>query len=101
MIQRHWVDAGIAQGSPMSPIVCAIHASALIQWVEEKVSRVEDLSFDEEVVLVWKGCDLDDVVRKLEVCASMSIDCTDSREWEFDTTIAEVALFICRQGPRK
>jgi hypothetical protein len=48
VLQSHHVEAGVPQGSPISPIVLAIHTAGLIQWVEERVqakvlSIVDDL----------------------------------------------------------
>jgi len=34
-MERHHVEAGVPQGSPVSPILFAIYTSALIKWVEE------------------------------------------------------------------
>jgi len=34
-MERHPVEAGVPQGSPMSPILFAIYTSGLNKWVEE------------------------------------------------------------------
>jgi hypothetical protein len=34
-MERHPVEAGVPQGSPVSPILFAIYTSRLIKWVEE------------------------------------------------------------------
>jgi hypothetical protein len=49
VIERHPVEPGIPQGSPVSPILFAIYTSGLIQWVEDRVSRAKGLSFVDEV----------------------------------------------------
>jgi hypothetical protein len=38
-MERHPVEAGVPQGSPVSPILFAIYTSGLIKWVEEYVSE--------------------------------------------------------------
>ena len=37
-MERHPVEAGVLQGSPVSPILFAIYTAGLIKWVEEYVS---------------------------------------------------------------
>jgi hypothetical protein len=95
-IMRQPVDAGVPQGSPMSQILCARFASALIKWVAERVYRVEGLFFDLVVKFGMTVCNVNDVVRTLQACARVSIYCTDSWERELDTIAAKVALITCR-----
>ena len=97
VMERHLVEAGISQGSPVSPIVFAIYTSGLIQWVEERVAGIEGLSFVDNVRWVAIGSDVNQVVRKLEACARQSIDWAERSELEFDTTKTEAALFTRRR----
>jgi len=46
---RHPVEAGVPQGSPVSPILFAIYTSGLFKWVEEYVSEAEGLSFVDDL----------------------------------------------------
>jgi len=48
VLQSHPVDAGVPQGSPVSPILFAIHTAGLIKWVEERV-QAEGLSFVDDL----------------------------------------------------
>jgi len=43
-MDRNPVEAGVPQGSPVSPILFAIYTSGLIKWVEVYVSEAEGLS---------------------------------------------------------
>jgi len=54
-MERHTVEAGIPQGSPVSPILVAIYTSGLIPLVEETVSGAEYLSLVEDVGWVATG----------------------------------------------
>jgi len=40
-VDRHTVQFGVLQGSPLSPIVFAIYTSGLMKWAEEDVSAKE------------------------------------------------------------
>jgi len=42
-MERNPVEAGIPQGSPVSPNLVVIYTSGLIKWVEEYVSEAERL----------------------------------------------------------
>jgi hypothetical protein len=44
-MERHPLEAGVLQGSPVSTILFAIYTSGLIIWVEEFVLQAEGLSF--------------------------------------------------------
>jgi len=55
-IERHLVEAGVPQGSPVSLILFAIYTSSLINWVEEYVSA-RGLSFVED--FDWVGTEID------------------------------------------
>jgi len=73
-MDRHPVEAGVGQGSPVSPILFAIYTSGLIKWVEEDVSEVEGLSLVDDVGWVATGSDVNHVVSILERCAPNSIE---------------------------
>jgi hypothetical protein len=48
-MERHPVEAGVPQGSPVSPILCVIYTSGMIKWVEEYVSQAEGLFFVDDL----------------------------------------------------
>jgi len=71
--ERHPVEAGVPQGSPVLPILFAIYTSGPIKWVEEYVSA-KGLSFVDDLGWVATGSDVNQVVTILERCAAKSIE---------------------------
>jgi hypothetical protein len=65
VLQSHPGEAGVPQGSPLSPILVAIHTAGLIKWVEERV-QAKSLSFVDNLGLVATGQDVNQVVKRLE-----------------------------------
>jgi hypothetical protein len=61
-MERHPVEAGVPQGSPVSPILFAIYTSGQIKLVEEYVSEAEGLSFVDDLGWVATGSDVNRVV---------------------------------------
>jgi len=99
-MERHPVEAGVPQGSPVSPILFAIYTSGLIKWVEDYVSA-EGLSFVDDLGWVATGSDVNQVVTILERCAAKSIEWASRRGLQFDTAKMEAALFSRRRGHKK
>jgi len=99
-MERHPVEAGVPQGSPVSPILFVIYTSGLIKWVEEYVST-EGLSFVDDLGWVATGSDVNQVVTILERCAAKSMEWASRRGLQFDTAKTEAALFPRRQGHKK
>jgi len=62
VMERHPVEAGIPQGSLVSPILFTIHTSGLMKWVEERVAGIEGLSFVDDVRWVATESDITQVV---------------------------------------
>jgi hypothetical protein len=97
VLQSHPVEAGVPQGSPVLPILFAIHAAGLIKWVEERV-QVERLSFVNDLGWVATVKDVNQVVETLEACAAESIEWANRRDLQFDTARTEAALFTRRRS---
>jgi hypothetical protein len=100
VLQSHPVEADIQQGSPVSPILFAIHTAGLINRVEERV-QAEGLSFVDALGWIGTRKDVNQVVRKLEACAAERIEWASRRDLQFDTAKTEVALFTRRRGHHK
>jgi len=73
-MERHPLEAGVPQGSPVSPILCGIYTSGLNKWVEEYVSEAEGLSYVDDLGWVATRSDVNHVVSILERCAAKSIE---------------------------
>jgi len=65
-MERHSVEGGVLQGSPVSPILVTIYTSGLIKGVEEYVSEAEGLSFVDDLGWVATGSNVNDLVRLSE-----------------------------------
>jgi len=101
VMERHSVEAGMAQGLPVSVILFAIYTSGLIRWVEETMWGAEGLCFVDDIGMVATGNDFNQVVKNLVAWARASIDCGKRRELEFDTAKTNAALFTHRRGHKK
>ena len=101
ILQSHPVEAGILQGSRVSPILFAILTAQLMKWEEERVQGVEGLAFVDTLGWVATGQDVNQVVRKLEACSPEGIEWASRRDLQFDTAQTEAALFTCRRGHKK
>jgi len=97
---RHPVEAGVPQGSPVSPILFAIYTSGLIKLVEDYVSA-EGHSFVDELGWVATGSNVNQVVTKLEQCAGIIIEWASRRGQPFDTAKTDAALFTRRRGHKQ
>ena len=73
-MDRHPVEAGVPQDSPVSPVLFAIYTSGLIKWVEQYVSEAEELSLVDDLGWVATGSDVNHVVSILESCGAKSIE---------------------------
>jgi hypothetical protein len=97
-MERHPVEEGVPQGSPVSPILFGICTSGLIKRVEEDEAEGQGISFLDERGMVATGRNDNQVVMILERCAAMSIEWAGRRGLQFDTAKTQAAQFPLRQG---
>jgi hypothetical protein len=95
------VEAGVPQGSPVSPILFAIYTAGLIKGVEDYISEGEGLSSIDDLGWVATGSNGNHVFSILERCAAKSIEWESRRGLQFDTGKTEPVLFTPRRGHLK
>jgi hypothetical protein len=78
-MDRHLVDAGVLQGSPVLPIFFEIYTSGRIKWVDEYVSDAEGLSYVHNFGWVGNTIDVNHIVTTLERRAPKSIQWASSQ----------------------
>jgi hypothetical protein len=88
-MERHPVEAGVPQGSPVSPIHVTIYTPGLIKWVKEYVSEAKGLSFEDDPGGVVAETDGNFVFSILERCAARSSKVASRRGLQFYTMKTE------------
>ena len=73
-METHPVEARVLQGSPVSPILCAINTSGLIKWIEEYVSEAEGLFFVDDFCWVVTSSDVNHLLTRHERCSAKSTE---------------------------
>jgi len=95
------VEAGVPQGSPVSPIMFVIYTSGRIRRVEDYVSEAEGLSFVDNLGWEATGSDVNHVVSILERCPAKIIEWASRRGLLFDTATTQPVLFTYSLGHRR
>lgn len=99
--ERHLVEAGIPHCSLQSFNLFANDTAALMNWVQERVSRDEGLYFVDSIGRVVTGSHTNQIVIKRETCTRVSIDWGDRRELAVDNTKTAAALITYGRGHKK
>lgn len=76
--QTYAIQAGLPQGSPVSPVLFTLSVSALFPWLEDKHSTLQAISFVDDIGLVVECDELEEGTRRLERIAS------DTMQWGSD-----------------
>jgi hypothetical protein len=75
------IQAGLPQGSPVSPVHFILSISAVSQWLEARNSALQAISFVDNIGLVIEFDELEDGVTQLECLAK------DTMQWGFDNRV--------------
>lgn len=67
------IQAGLPQGSPISPVLFILSVSAVFQWLQDRHPRLQAISFVEDIGLVTECDDVEEGTRKLEHIARNAI----------------------------
>jgi len=89
------VETGVAQGSPVLPVLFIIYLSGLSVQVDDKEEDCgsEGISFVDDVAWVGEGEDVGDCAQRLERCAAETRIGAKKNSCKFDIEKTEVMLF--------
>jgi hypothetical protein len=87
------IQAGLPQGSPVSPVLFILSVSALFQWLEDRHSTLQAISFVDDIGLLVECDELEEGTRQLERIAKDTIQWGSHNKVEFEVSKTEVLLF--------
>ena len=64
--QTHAIQAGLLQGSPVSPVLFILSVSALFQWLEDRHATLQAISFVDDIGLVVECDELEEGAEHLK-----------------------------------
>jgi len=91
------IQAGLPQGSPVSPVLFILSVSALFQWLEDRHSALQAISFVDDIGLVIECDGLENGIRQLECIAKDTMQWGSDNKVEFEVSKTEVLLFSRRR----
>lgn len=91
------IQAGLPQGSPVSPVLFILSVSALFQWLENRHTSLQPISFVDDVGLVIECDGLEEGTKQLECIARDTMQWGSDNEVEFEVSKTEVLLFSRRR----
>jgi hypothetical protein len=97
MSETRDIQAGLPQGSPVSPVLFILSISALFQWLEDRHSALQAISFVDDIGLVIECDDLEGGTRQLEHVAKDTMRWGLDNKVEFEVNKTEVLLFSRRR----
>jgi hypothetical protein len=95
--QTHDIQAGLPQGSPVSPVLFILSVSALFQWLEDRHLTLQAISFVDDIGLVVECDELEEGVKHLERIAVDTMQWGSDNKVEFEVSKTEVLLFSRRR----
>jgi hypothetical protein len=97
MGETHSIQAGLPQGSPISPILFILSVSEMFQWLEDRHTWLQAISFVDDVGLVIECHNLADGTMQLEAIATDAIQWGSDNKVEFEVSKTEVLVFSRRR----
>lgn len=91
------IQAGLPQGSPTSPVLFILYISALFQWLEDRHSTAQAISFVDDIGVVIECDEIEDGVSRLENIARDTMQWGSDNKVEFEVSKTEVLLFSRRR----
>jgi hypothetical protein len=91
------IQAGLPQGSPVSPVLFILSVSALFQWLEDRHPTLQAISFVDDIGLVVECDELEESTTQLESIARDTMEWGSDNKVEFEVSKTEVLLFSRRR----
>lgn len=93
MGETHDIQAGLPQGSPVSPVLFILSISAMFAWLEDRHSGLQLISFVDDIGLVLHCDSLIEGTNELQSIAGHAIEWGDANKVEFEVSKTEFLEF--------